>query len=353
MMRALWNAQKDLWQKLQEATLPIVLYGMGNGAAKLLRICHAYGITISSLFASDDFVRGQTFAGLPVQRVADLEDIYEDFIILVAFGSHDKAVMAHIDDLAKRHPLYLPDLPVAGDEWFDATFFKTQQEKAFAVSTLWADEPSRQLYEDLLRYKWSGERCYLQETVTDEAIWQLLQPQVAESYWDIGAYDGDTIAAFLQASGRNDQQIVAWEPDPKTFRKLQENIATWRLPNVTLLPYAAYHEACTLSFAAGAGRGSAIAASGLPVAAKTIDAVRGDGACTVLKIDAEGAEKEVLQGAAITLQECRPKLRLAAYHRPGDLWNLPLQLQSLQPSYQLYLRRGRCYPAWDVDIIAL
>ena len=352
-MELFWNTQRNLWQKLQETTLPIVLYGMGNGAVKLLHMCRVYGIVVSAIFASDDFVRGQSFAGLPVQHLADLEETYEDFVILVAFGSHDKAVMARIDDLARRHPLYLPDLPVAGEEWFDAAFLESHQEEALQAEALWADEPSRQLYENLLHYKWSGELAYLQKTVDDEAVWQLLQPWAGEYYWDIGAYDGDSIAAFLQASEMNAQQIIAWEPDPKNFRKLQKNITAWHLSNVTLLPYVAYHESCTLSFAAGAGRGSAIAASGLPVVAKTIDEVRGVGKCTLLKIDAEGVEKEVLQGAATTLRECRPKLRLAAYHRPGDLWDLPLQLQSLQPSYQLYLRRGRCYPAWDVDIIAL
>lgn len=159
---------KEFMAKITGDNLPIVLYGMGNGAVKLLHMCRVYGIVVSAIFASDDFVRGQSFAGLPVQHLADLEETYEDFVILVAFGSHDKAVMARIDDLARRHPLYLPDYQWQGKSGLTLHFL-THQEEALQAEALWADEPSRQLYENLLHYKWSGELAYLQKTVDDEA----------------------------------------------------------------------------------------------------------------------------------------------------------------------------------------
>ena len=50
--------KKDLWSYLCESDKKIVMYGMGNGADKILSICERRGIEVSDFFASDGFVRG-------------------------------------------------------------------------------------------------------------------------------------------------------------------------------------------------------------------------------------------------------------------------------------------------------
>ena len=55
--------KKDLWTYLSETEKKIVMYGMGNGADKIISICERYGIEICDFFASDGFVRGHTFHG--------------------------------------------------------------------------------------------------------------------------------------------------------------------------------------------------------------------------------------------------------------------------------------------------
>ena len=72
-----------------------------------------------------------------------------------------------------------------------------------------------------------------------------------------------------------------------------------------------------------------------------------------IKFDTEGAERQGLIGAAATIDRARPKLRVAAYHRTEDLIVLPKLLLSLCPDYHIYLRRKRCLPAWEADLIAL
>ena len=53
----------DLWHYLKTADKPILMYGMGNGADKILKVCESYGIEIADFFASDGFVRGHSFHG--------------------------------------------------------------------------------------------------------------------------------------------------------------------------------------------------------------------------------------------------------------------------------------------------
>ena len=53
--------QKDLWEYLAATEKNVVMYGMGNGADKILAVCHEKGITVKDFFASDGFVRGHSF----------------------------------------------------------------------------------------------------------------------------------------------------------------------------------------------------------------------------------------------------------------------------------------------------
>ena len=48
--------EQDLWQYLAATDKPIVMYGMGNGADKILAVCDRFGITVRDFFASDGFV---------------------------------------------------------------------------------------------------------------------------------------------------------------------------------------------------------------------------------------------------------------------------------------------------------
>ena len=50
---------RDMWQTLRESTKPIVMYGMGNGADKILAVFSERGIEVADFFASDGFVRHQ------------------------------------------------------------------------------------------------------------------------------------------------------------------------------------------------------------------------------------------------------------------------------------------------------
>ena len=57
---------KDIWNYLKNAQKPIVLYGTGDGADKIISVCDKKGIKVSGVFASDLFVRKREFCGMPV-----------------------------------------------------------------------------------------------------------------------------------------------------------------------------------------------------------------------------------------------------------------------------------------------
>lgn len=88
----------DLWMYLKEQSdlgRPVVLYGTGNGADKIINVLEGIGIAPSAVFASPGFVRNRTFRGLKVESFEDCCDRYKDsMIVLMCFGSSRPEVLS-------------------------------------------------------------------------------------------------------------------------------------------------------------------------------------------------------------------------------------------------------------------
>jgi FkbM family methyltransferase len=57
----------------------------------------------------------------------------------------------------------------------------------------------------------------------------------------------------------------------------------------------------------------------------------------LIKMDIEGSEAEALAGAGKTISRFRPKLQICVYHRPHELWTIPLAVKRRYPFYRLFL----------------
>jgi FkbM family methyltransferase len=345
----------DLWSRLKEEKRPILLYGMGNGGDKLLAVCEEKGIPVSGVFASDGFARGNLFHGMRVTSYSEAKTLFEDFTVLVAFASSREEVLENVCRIASERTLYIPELPVIGDNLFDLAFYTAHKEELEASRGLLEDERSREVFDLILRAKLKGDLDALLAGTSspDEDFSEILHPENFRITGDFGAYTGDTALDLLKRAP-GIQKIVAAEPDPKTFGKLQKNTAG--LP-VSPVHAAIWKEDTTLLFTASGGRGAGVGAVGKKQT--EIPALRGDGLfgedekVDYLKFDVEGAEFEALEGCKRILSEDRPALLVSCYHRPEDLYRLPLYLKKQYPFYKLYLRRHRGFPAWDINLYAI
>ena len=59
---------------------------------------------------------------------------------------------------------------------------------------------------------------------------------------------------------------------------------------------------------------------------------------TFIKMDIESSEYQALLGAKNMITQHRPKLAIAVYHKPEDLWELPYLIYQLKSTYTFYLR---------------
>ena len=217
--------KKNCWDFLKETELPVFIYGMGDGALKIMRVFGEYGIPVAGFFASDEFVRGHTFEGHLVHTLSQIESLIDDFVIVLAFAAGYESLYNRINEIASRHTLVAPDVPVAGAGLFTYEYCLENSEKIQAVYDMLADESSRRTYADVINFKISGKIEYLNNCISpkEEDYGEIMPPSDNEIFVDLGAYNGDTVSEFISACGEKYQHIYAFEPNPKNFRRLSKS----------------------------------------------------------------------------------------------------------------------------------
>ena len=350
VFRELLKTQSS-WEFLQSTSLPIVVYGTGNGADRVFHEFENLGITVSSVCASDGFVRSRSFRGFQVKSISQIEDEYEDFVIVLVFASPLPEIIESIKTLSKRHKVIMPSVPVFGDNIFNKTFLEKHLPEIEEAYSHLADEKSKKVFENIIRFQITGnlDYCFECETDKDDAF-SILNLGENESFLDLGAYRGDTVAEFLKYAKSYDK-ILAIEPDKKTFKKLQINCEN--IENCTMLNNAIWSENSTLTFDGNKGRGASLKTDGDEISAICVDYIfKKYGNFTYLNIDIEGAEGEMLKGAKNALLQ-KPKLCMAVYHKSEDIFDLVNKITEINPDYKIHLRHHPHISFWDTNIYCI
>jgi FkbM family methyltransferase len=160
-------------------------------------------------------------------------------------------------------------------------------------------------------------RC-LQETLKRGAV-----------FYDVGAHIGVVSLLAAELVGR-DGRVFAFEPDPDNFVRLERTIERNGVAQVSLVPSAVWSANGVVTFqrapAMSSGNRGAVATAGtdwdgarIEVSAVCLDDFALDHpAPDVVKIDVEGGEIDVLQGAQRLLRTVRPVI-LCEIHGPAEL----------------------------------
>ena len=338
--------ETDVWETLKKSEKPVVVYGMGNAAERIIKILDENGISVADIFASDEFVRGHSFLGYKVLKYSEVCEKYDDFNVVLAFATHIKEVLDRIENINKEHTVFAPDIPVAGGGLFTREYFEKNRKRFENIYNLIADEESKRVYQNVISFKISGKVDYLykcNEYDKNKIYSEILKLTDNETIVDAGAYDGDTIREFTGFTGGKYNKIYALEPDAKNFKKLTRN--TEGMQGVELYNMGAWNKKDTLIFEGKAGRNSKLSSSGTPVAVSDIDSIVKE-KVTLIKMDIEGSELKALEGGEKTIKAYSPKLYICAYHRNSDMFELCEKILEYNKNYKIYFRHSAYIPAW-------
>ncbi len=348
----------DVWDKLKNEKRPILIYGMGNGADKLIKRFEKYGIEFADIFASDGFVRGHEFHGIRVKSFSEVKALYPEFVIVLSFASNKPDVISMLAEIDREYEMYLPDMPVAGEEeYFDRDFYNAHYGEIVKTYSLLCDSESKSVFSSVLNYKLTGKISYLLNVYTEKSeLYSLLPTSKIKSYIDVGAYNGDTLKEAVEFFPRL-SKAYAIEPDRRNFKKLSAYAEALDI-TVTLKNSAAWSECRSGSFSDSGNRNSSVSSTAshehksTEIELITVDSLAADDV-DYIKYDVEGAEFEALLGSLETIERCQPALLISLYHRSRDVYFLPMFMDGKFKKYTFYIRRLSSLPAWELDLIMI
>ena len=353
-----YPCQNDVWDVLSKEKRPILIYGMGNGADKLINRFQALGISFADIFASDGFVRGHSFHGIRVKSFSEVKEKYRDFVIVLSFASNKRDVIDMLTEIDEKYDFYIPDMPIAGeDEYFDKEFYNSHYTEIKSTYDLLYDTESKSIYSAAINYRLTGKLSYLLDAYSDKnELYELLNKKNITRMVDAGAYNGDTLREAIEYFP-NLKYAYAIEPDRKNFKKLSAFAKECRI-DVNVINAAVWSESCDGTFSNSGNRNSSVSSTAsykhtdTSIRMITVDSFD-DCEIDYIKYDVEGAELEALIGSEKTITNSKPALLISVYHRSSDIFKIAEFLNRNVKGYRFYLRRLLSVPAWEIDLILI
>jgi FkbM family methyltransferase len=133
----------------------------------------------------------------------------------------------------------------------------------------------------------------------DQNTLPLLTPYLTGTVIDVGAFIGDHTVFYA----RHAPQVYAFEPNPLAFECLSRNLEEFNNVRCFRVGLGAASGSAAIVENENAGMATLVEGEGTPIIA--LDSLNLSGV-SFIKIDAEGWECDVLEGARETIARCRP-----------------------------------------------
>lgn len=159
-----------------------------------------------------------------------------------------------------------------------------------------------------------------------------------EVFIDGGGFDGDTVGEFILWTGGRYKKIYSFEPDTIMADKIRQKATHWH--DVEVIEKGLWDSESVQKFTVdNSVYSSNISDNGSSqITTTSIDKVLNGEKCTFIKMDIEGSEMEALKGAKNTIMRYKPRLAICIYHKPDDLWRIPLLIHEMVPEYKFHIR---------------
>ncbi|MDR2690309.1 MAG: FkbM family methyltransferase [Azoarcus sp.] len=173
---------------------------------------------------------------------------------------------------------------------------------------------------------------------------EMVAVREGDVFLDCGACCGET-ALWAEKAGAG--KVWSFEPNPEALDYMSRNIqkhGQGRIEPVPLGLSAAPGQMNMERYPTNIGGTRLVAGEH---GALTVPVVTLDDWCRenkvkpdFIKMDLEGAEVDVLNGARGVIMEHKPKLAICLYHRLADMWVIPRLIKEMVPEYRFWCREN-------------
>ena len=349
----------------------IVLYGAGSAGIAFLYYLRDIGIYPKYFADGNPEKWGTVCEGIPVIDYHEIKKkLGANALVIVTINTDGKKYCKSFDEALREggHSGVHKNLREAGcNNVIDYTYFRrcrklfqgdkynlpscsdvylmeANEENLEKVYSLLADDYSKDVFEKLIYFRMLDDSVKIPTEPQDRQYFEysFYSKRKDEVFVDCGAYDGISLRTFLQENDNCFEKYYGMEPDCANYVKLSEYVNT--LPDhirkkIVLNQNAVYDRDCNLKLYALHGPGSFVSDIGnAEIKAEKLDTLLDHKCATYIKMNIEGSELPALKGAGQTIADYKPKLAIAGYHKTWDLWEVPLLIHDICPTYRFYLR---------------
>lgn len=340
----------------------IYIFGAGIQGQIFLQVFQSLGLPVAGFI--DDYATSESQSDLPVFRMANVNN--KTAAIYISVGLISPKIKAHLlsqgfenvfdfTQSVQMHPAIIQAMKTHSLWYSEKPEDKLNSDGIAQFRALLSDEKSQRLLDQIVAFRtdFRSEDYVIPDTNTqyfpnDIDVFASIDDV---RFVDAGAFVGDTVSSLVQACTQRHvscEYVACFEPDPKNLNALKSKVATLlhndAPPRVFVYPAGVWHRSEVLDFSAGQSASSHISVgakaehSSQSIFGLSIDDCLFNAVPNFIKMDIEGAERNALTGAKQSITTYCPVLAICLYHRPRDLWEIPLFIHELVQDYDMHLR---------------
>lgn len=384
----------------------VIIVGAGSFGQDLCRFFRRCEIAVTSFADNCMDLHGQNILNLEVQSIDKITKKYDRAVFVVAIVGFEKEICDQLKKLGipeeqirrKVGDIDWQELPMISDEanylahqgFYDTKpasyreVIVSNRHKIERVYNLLSDQKSKDLFISklavhgsnldylLLRdfivefsepYSRFGPQSCCPHLTPEDAFYfdnDIFELRNDEVYVDVGAYDGDTVKTFLQATDRfgvSAKNIYAFEPDPRNFERLHNVFGEH--PVVSCHEVGLWRESDRLRFNCSDEShhndqsGEINSEGSAEINVTSIDEFFRGKNISLVKMDPPGRIiHEIISGGSEVIKKNKPNLILGTYHSLNEFLETPIRLNELSTDYKFYLRHNT-YHLCDTALYAI
>lgn len=347
----------------QPIEMPVLIYGAGNTGKIVCGYMKKQGLDVHG-FVDISACEGQYIEDMPVYKPGKWPAGFmpKNYCVIVAIHNRDVCIhdimevlkgwgFHRVVSMIDFTNLFSHDQP--SRFWMaPRSYYHEHGDEIFAMLKLIDDAESLMHVEQILTFRISGDYGVLALPAADEQYLPSDLPRWKEPLRlvDCGAYQGEFITELRKKNYRI-EDVVTFEPDLENYKKIPGLHSECQ--EMFNFPCGVFSANEMLRFNSGQGEASHLSETGNSfVLCVTLDNAIPNFRPSLIKMDIEGAECAALKGAQNLISTYKPDLAISLYHRPEDIWEIPLLIDRMGLGYKFHVR-SHAYNSFESVLYAV